>query len=139
MPCPAVCCSPRHSRERGDPTIGASKAQSHQIGMKLFQRSALFVRPPSLGLQPARKFVGERVKLARPSRYHECWLDRTTLRNFAIVLRDNPVRRLISRIESFSRSAIRRMMFKSPMWITPLPPSLSAVGEGSHGSILNGN
>ncbi|MCQ1855788.1 hypothetical protein, partial [Neorhizobium galegae] len=29
--------------------------------------------------------------------------------------------------------------FKSPMWITPLPPSLSALGEGSHGSILNGN
>lgn len=25
------------------------------------------------------------------------------------------------------------------MWITPLPPSLSALGEGSHGSILNGN
>ncbi|UJW77138.1 GGDEF domain-containing protein (plasmid) [Rhizobium sp. SL42] len=31
------------------------------------------------------------------------------------------------------------MMFKSPMWITPLPPSLTALGEGSHGSILNGN
>ncbi|MDI6027045.1 hypothetical protein QBK99_12675, partial [Corticibacterium sp. UT-5YL-CI-8] len=29
--------------------------------------------------------------------------------------------------------------FKSPMWITPLPPSLTALGEGSHGSILNGN
>lgn len=25
------------------------------------------------------------------------------------------------------------------MWITPLPPSLAALGEGSHGSILNGN
>jgi len=25
------------------------------------------------------------------------------------------------------------------MWITPLPPSISALGEGSHGSILNGN
>ncbi|MDE1993408.1 MAG: hypothetical protein KGI75_12970, partial [Rhizobiaceae bacterium] len=36
-------------------------------------------------------------------------------------------------------SAIRRMMFKSPMWITPLPLSLTALGEGSHGSILNGN
>lgn len=61
------------------------------------------------------------------------------LKYFAIVLRDSPVRRLISRIDSFSRSAIRRMMFKSPMWITPLPPSLTALGEGSHGSILNGN
>jgi len=31
------------------------------------------------------------------------------------------------------------MMFKSPMWITPLPPPLAASGEGSHGSILSGN
>ncbi|WP_205909941.1 YgjP-like metallopeptidase domain-containing protein, partial [Tabrizicola caldifontis] len=29
--------------------------------------------------------------------------------------------------------------FKSPMWITPLPPPLTALGEGSHGSILSGN
>lgn len=58
---------------------------------------------------------------------------------FEIVLRDSPVRRLISRIDCFSRNAIRRMMFKSPIWITPLPPSLTAMGEGSHGSILNGN
>jgi len=38
-----------------------------------------------------------------------------------------------------SRSAIRRMMFKSPMWITPLPPPLTALEGRSHGSILNGN
>jgi hypothetical protein len=31
-------------------------------------------------------------------------------------------------IDCFSRSAIRRTMFKSPMWITPLPPSLTALG-----------
>lgn len=42
-------------------------------------------------------------------------------KNFVIVLRDSPVRRLISRIDYFSRSAIRRVMFKSPIWITPLP------------------
>ena len=34
---------------------------------------------------------------------------------------------------------MRRMMFKSPMWITPLPPPLTALGEGSHGSILSEN
>ena len=61
------------------------------------------------------------------------------LRYFAIVLRHNPVRRLILRTDSFSRSAIRRMMFKSPIWNTPLPASLSALGGGSHGSVLNGN
>lgn len=61
------------------------------------------------------------------------------LRYFRIVLRDSPVRRQISRIDGFSRSAIRRMMFNSPMWITPLFPSLAALGECSHGSILKGN
>ena len=48
---------------------------------------------------------------------------------FAIVLRDSPVRRLISRIDCLSRSAIRWMILKIPIWITPLPPSLSALGE----------
>ncbi len=49
---------------------------------------------------------------------------------FAIVLRDKPVCRLISRIDDVSRSFIQRMMLKSPMWITLLPPSLTALGEG---------
>ena len=56
-----------------------------------------------------------------------------------MVLRDRPVRRAISRIDSFSRNAMRRMMFKSPMWITPVPPAALRFGEGSHGSILSGN
>ena len=34
---------------------------------------------------------------------------------------------------------IRRMMFNSPMWITPLPPPLTALGKGSHGSVLSEN
>ena len=60
-------------------------------------------------------------------------------RCFDTVLRERPVRRAISRIDSFSRKCMRRMMFKSPMWITPLPPPLTAMGEGSHGSLLSGN
>jgi hypothetical protein len=43
-------------------------------------------------------------------------------RYFVIVLRDKPVRRAISRTESFSRKDIRRIIFKSPMCITPLLP-----------------
>jgi hypothetical protein len=31
------------------------------------------------------------------------------------------------------------MMFNSPMWITPLPPPLTALGKGSHGSVLSEN
>jgi hypothetical protein len=89
--------------------------------MKLLQRSALLARPTGLGLQPASKFVGKRIKLARSFRYVNVGSIVPALKYFAIVLRDSPVRRLISRIDCFSRSAIRRMMFKSPMWITPLP------------------
>jgi hypothetical protein len=55
------------------------------------------------------------------------------------VFRDTPVSRAISRIDSFYRKCMRRMMFKSPMWITPLPPPLTALGEGSHGSVLSEN
>ena len=45
-----------------------------------------------------------------------------------MVLRDMPVRRAISRVDSFSRSAIRRMMFKSPMCITPMSPIAHRAG-----------
>jgi hypothetical protein len=55
------------------------------------------------------------------------------------VLRDTPVSRAISRIDSFCRKCIRWMMFNSPMWITPLPPPLTASGVGSHGSVLSEN
>ena len=46
------------------------------------------------------------------------------------VLRDTPVSREISRIDSFCRKCMRRMMFNSPMWITPLPPPLTGLWEG---------
>ena len=49
---------------------------------------------------------------------------------FATVFRERPVRRAISRIDSLSRNAMRRIMFKSPMWITPLPPVALRSGEG---------
>ena len=47
--------------------------------------------------------------------------------------------RAISRIDSFWPKCIRRMVFNSPMWITPLPPPLNALGKGSHGSVLSEN
>jgi hypothetical protein len=49
-------------------------------------------------------------------------------RYFVTVLRDRPVRRAISLTGSFSRNAMRRMMFKSPMWITPMSPVAHRVG-----------
>jgi hypothetical protein len=37
-----------------------------------------------------------------------------------MVLCDSPVRRLILRIDSFSRKDMRLMIFKNPMWRTAL-------------------
>ena len=44
-------------------------------------------------------------------------------RYFFMVLHDIPVRRAISRRGNFWREAIRRIMFKSPMLITPMSPA----------------
>ena len=47
--------------------------------------------------------------------------------------------KMISPIDSFSRKAMRQIMFKSPMCITPLLPIAQRAEEGSRGSILIGN
>ncbi len=52
-------------------------------------------------------------------------------------IRDAPVSRAISRSDNFCCKCIRRMQFNNPMWITPLPPPLTALGKGSHGSVLS--
>jgi tRNA G26 N,N-dimethylase Trm1 len=48
-------------------------------------------------------------------------------------MRDTPVSRAISHIDSFCSKCIRRMMFNSPMWITPLHPPLTAREKGHMG------
>lgn len=63
----------------GDPTVGAGKPENNQISVKLLQRSALLARPPGLGLQPGRQFVGKRIKLARSFRYRERRLNRASV------------------------------------------------------------
>ncbi len=45
-------------------------------------------------------------------------------------MRDNFVRRAISRMDRCSRSAQRRIMLKNAMSITPLSPAVSSRGEG---------
>ena len=49
-----------------------------------------------------------------------------------MVVRDRPVRRAISGIGSFSHRAMRRMTFKSPMWITPMPPVAHRARRKGH-------
>lgn len=68
-----------------------------------------------------------------------CILD-DAVRPFGLttVLRDTPVRHAIARIDSFYRKRMGPSMFRSPMSITPLPLSLTALGEGPHGLNLNG-
>lgn len=80
--------SPPVAGESSDPTIGAGKAENHQIGMKLLQCSPLLARLPGLCLQPGRQFVGKGIKLARSFRYRERRLDRTR----AQILRDRVAR-----------------------------------------------
>ena len=76
---------------------------------------------PASRLQPAASFSANGSSLLGRSGTVNFGSIVPALRYFAMVLRDKPVRRLISRIDSLSRNAIRRMMFKSPMWITPFP------------------
>ena len=68
--CPPLPCKGRH------PIIGAGEAKHHEIGVHLPQRLPLFARPPGIGCQPARQLLGKGIKLARPLRRHELWLDR---------------------------------------------------------------
>jgi hypothetical protein len=60
-------------------------------------------------------------------------------RQLITVFRDTPVSRANSRLNSFCRKCIRRMMFSSPMSVTPLPPPATALGKGSQGSVLSEN
>jgi len=64
---------PPIARKSRDPTVGAGKAEGHQIGMKLLQRPALLARLPGLSLQPARQLVRKRVKLARSGASSSTW------------------------------------------------------------------
>ena len=56
---------------------------------------------------------------------------------FRMVLRDNFVRRAISRMDRCVRNVQRRIMLKNAMSITPMSPA--AKGKVSHGSVLNEN
>jgi hypothetical protein len=49
---------------------------------------------------------------------------------FLMVLRDNFVRRAISRMDRCSRNAQRRIILKNAMPITPMSPAASNQGEG---------
>jgi len=40
-------------------------------------------------------------------------------------------------IDSFGCECIRRMIFNSPMWITPLHAPRAALDAGSRGSVLS--
>ena len=123
-----VCAPP--ARKGGDAPVRTREAERHQIGMKLLERPLLLARRGRFGTKPCSQLDGERIKLARPLRRGEPRFDSPAFKCFVTVFRDRPVRRAISRIDRFSRNAMRRMMFKSPRWITPLPPVALSAGEG---------
>jgi hypothetical protein len=59
-------------------------------------------------------------------------------RYLRIVFRDKPVRREISRIESWSRNAQRRITLNNAMSITPSTPAENSQAGSKHGSVLSG-
>jgi hypothetical protein len=67
------------SREGRHTVVGTGEAKRHQIGMHLLQRLPLLAWLAGIGLQPARKLLGKRIKLARPFRRRELGLDRIGL------------------------------------------------------------
>ena len=116
------------------------EAGRHQISMLLLRRPPLLTRPARRGLQPAGKLPANGSSLRTRSGVVNIGSTVPAFGCFAVVVRDSPVRRLISRIDSFSGKDIRLMIFKNPEWITPSPPTLRTdLREGSLGLILNGN
>ena len=59
------------------PTVGPGKAENHQIGMQLLQRTPLLARLACLRLQPAGQLLCKRIKLALPFWRRELRLDRS--------------------------------------------------------------
>jgi len=124
----------------GDPVVGTGEAERHQIGVELLQRPPLLARLRGLRLQPARQLLGKGVKLARPFRRGELRLDRARLQ----ILPDR-----VPRQPAAPRNLTDRQLLpqrhasddgqKSHVDHSVVPPWRSAVGEGSHGSNLNGN
>ena len=110
------------SCKRRDPSICAGEPERHQIGMQLLYGPSLFARLASLGLLPSRQILGKRGKLALSVRRRELGSTVFAARCLVTVTRDTPVSRALSRIDSFCRKCIRRMMFNSPMWITRCSP-----------------
>ena len=95
--------SPPITGEGGHPAIGAGKAESYQIGMNLFSvRRCLRDFPASAFSQPASLSAKGSSLLGRSGTENVGSIV-PALKYFAIVLRDSPVRRLISRIDCFSR------------------------------------
>lgn len=66
-------CKGRHT------VVGTSKAKSDEIGMHLLQRVPIFASLLRIGLEPARQRLGKWIKLARPFRRRELWLDHISL------------------------------------------------------------
>lgn len=67
-------CPPR-SRKSRHPGIGPGEAKRHEIGVQLLHCAPLFTRLSGFGLQPTRQLLGKGIKLARPFRRREFWLD----------------------------------------------------------------
>jgi hypothetical protein len=67
---------PPVTRKSRNPVVGPFKAENHQIGMHLLQRTPLFAGLGRFRLQPAGQLLSEWIELALPLRCRELRLDR---------------------------------------------------------------
>ena len=66
---------PPYAGKGSNPAVGPGVAQLHQVIMQLLRGPPLLARLPGLGLQPARQFCREGIKLARSLRNAELRLN----------------------------------------------------------------
>ncbi len=118
---------PPGTRKSRNMAIGPVKASNHQSGMHLLQRTQLPALFACLRLQPAGLSAKGSGLLCRSD-----VVDRGSIvpafRYLLKVLRDSPARCATSRIGRFSRNALRRTLFRSPLCITPISPAALCSG-----------
>lgn len=122
-----------------DLAVGSGKAERHEIGMQSLQRPPLLTRLPRLVFNQPASFSAKGSSLLGRNGVENFTSIVSAARYFVTVFRDraSPPRDLSDR--QLLAQSHTSDEFKSPMWITPLPPSLTAQEEGSHGSNLSGN
>jgi len=129
-----VADRPSSSNKCRNALIGPLIAQHHEIGMHLLGRASLLARFTRFHAQPVGELLRKSSLLGRSGtlNFGSTVLARRFLR---MVLRDNPVRRSISRIGIPSPKCQRRITLSNAMSITPVLPDQQPGNDQNMGQI----